>query len=99
MPRLTDLEMMKRPAQWPRWPLLPLKRPRPEGGFPDTGFLAAYSTQPSTATRIVPDAVVMLGSIYQIKESGSLRALVEGWERKEKFDSLEALVAAGWRVD
>ncbi len=38
---MTDLEMMQNRAEWPHWPLLPIKRRREGQSWPELGVLYA----------------------------------------------------------
>lgn len=53
--RSMNLRWMNDPDKWPRWPLLPLKKPDPRGQLAETGFLVCGK-----------GPVVHLGSMYQV---------------------------------
>ena len=69
-----DAEMMKRPHLWPHL-LLPLKRRKSDGGFPETGYIGDPG----------PPGIVVLGTIWGGPEGGTLEyatpeeAVADGW--------------------
>ena len=40
-----DLEYLKDPNLWPAWPVLPLKRKKLSGGWPEFGYVIAVEGQ------------------------------------------------------
>ncbi len=81
-----ELQMMKNPSRWPRWPFLPLKRRNRDtpGGFPELGRLLSTSTTDDTV-----EPVVYLGTLFETMQGA----------RTIKYTDLEAIVDDDWRVD
>lgn len=83
-----DLEGMKSPGSWPRWPVLPLKRrDRAESG-PEMGILAVRGLDEK------PEPIVYRTNMFE----------ATSWEKldenpKYTYESFEALQADGWVVD
>jgi len=90
--RAEDLRTMSDPIRWPRWPLLPVKRPNPEGGIPICGVMFAGDRARYAST--VFEKVNLFGS-----KAGQSYAqfLATGIERA--YPDLAALLDAGWEVD
>lgn len=85
---MDDLEMMQSPLEWPRYPVLPIKRPVPQGGWPECAILlAGRSTVYLTGLYSLSD---LAGRTY-----GEKLAAVE----KKEYASFAAVVADGWVVD
>lgn len=82
-----DLEFMRKPTKWPRWPLLPLKRPRGSGQMPECGFMVAEKGILTTVFR---------GYIW---DNESVKLAIRSGKDSKTYDSYEAIVADGWRVD
>lgn len=83
--RDVNLEFMRDPDKWPLWPILPLKRRSNIAGIPpETGFMAGGWP-----------GIVYRGNLHEVKTGMNLN---DHFSRSE-FLSLEAVVAAGWRVD
>lgn len=81
-----DKFMMSHPTFWPCRPVLPVKRySKKPGAFPDCGLLWENGKYPNT---------VFLTNMYDIKSTKDLESV-----KKEEYDSLDALLAAGWIVD
>lgn len=83
----TDIHFMKNPANWPLWPVLPLKRsgqPRQE-----LGFLVAEEVLIDTP-RVFR---VFVGYIYDLQT----KTLAEF--EKIDYPNAEAVSADGWIVD
>lgn len=84
-----DLALLMDQMSWPRWPLMPLKRypsrSKSQGNWPD--FAVALADTDERKPTILLDA--------------SLFGDPEDWKKCEKkeYDSWEAVVADGWRVD
>lgn len=82
--RKTDVEMMQDADNWPRWPILPLKRITSghviEAGLLVNGGLDGPHTDPT----------VYLCNMYQP---------VTEITPTKKYESFEAIVADGWKVD
>lgn len=68
---------------WPLWPVLPMKRPKEDGGMPDTAVM--YTGEHNT---LYLDVNVFALAVGDLPNS-----------RKQTFDSLDALLDAGWVVD
>lgn len=83
-----DLNMMKSPDNWPRWPLLPIKRSKGPG-FPQCASLFADG-KPTVILTNLWALEDLPGSTY-----GEKFANVE----KIEYPSFDALVTDGWRVD
>lgn len=76
--------------KWPRWPILPMKKRNPSGGFPDLGFLHADNARDA-------DGVKLYGTdIHSFAEMTiEQRKAVAVTE----FATVDALLAAGWEID
>tara|TARA_Y100000310_G_scaffold259334_1_gene267991 strand:+ start:535 stop:777 length:243 start_codon:yes stop_codon:yes gene_type:complete len=80
---MTDLEMMKAPNKWERWPLLPIVRDHkldPNTGIMVEGILKVYHV-----------------NLWELK-TGSLADILKDVPSVE-YDSLEGIIADGWKVD
>lgn len=101
--RQEDLELMQSPTRWPLWPLLPLVR-RGKDIFRDPGALG-FLVDPAglsektreSAPAPVRDKLattVFLGSISELEV-----IRLSDQKRWQLFDSYEAILDAGWKVD
>jgi hypothetical protein len=81
-----DVAFIMNPNKWPRWPFLPLKR-KGENGL-QVGYL--YGDPVTSMGRLAAPLKIYGGNIF----SPSPDDPVVG-----EYDSADALVAAGWRVD
>lgn len=83
------LDMMRHADRWPAWPFLPLKhRSRPcslNTPLRETGFMFEANDDSGEAA---PKVYIGVMGITKPSEA-----------RFEMYDSLEAVVAAGWEVD
>lgn len=79
------IDMMVSPGKWPKYPVLPLKRPQDTGG-PEVGLLTAEGKP-----------VVYLKNLFDLV-TGPVKAQVEGCPKME-YDSFEVMVMDGWEVD
>jgi hypothetical protein len=83
-----DADMMRDPDQWPRWPVLPLKKPSPRS-FPEFGFLYSRSAKGN-----LPEPVTLYkGAILDVAKK-PLNEIPQ-----EQFETIEKLREAGWVVD
>lgn len=82
---MTDREMMLSPVKWPRWPMLPVKRPAVHGI--DCAFLLA------TKDNYVANETFTLyhGYIYGQPDIKTLKTTV--------YSSIDELLADKWVVD
>lgn len=89
--RRDELAMMqqKRYGGWPCWPLLPIKKSNPEGGWPKFGALLD-SGPLGKGVEVKP--IVYDHSIFGPESLDQTKIVAE-------YASLEALVDDGWRVD
>lgn len=78
-----QIKFMQMPDEWPRWPLLPLKR-GPFSYEQEFGFMVEGE-----------GLVVFRGALYQLFDK---KLSIEDFSREE-FASFEAIYDAGWRVD
>lgn len=84
-----DLKMMASPNKWPVHPLLPVKRHRKGGGFPECGVMVTIASERFKVFRI---------AMYKLEgRSWSAAELCE--LPHEVYNSFEEIVAAGWMVD
>jgi hypothetical protein len=81
--RADDERMMSTPADWPLRPLLPVKRRRAPGQWPEPGII--HEAEPT---------VVRLDYPLRPLTLALLRTLAA-----RRYDSLSALLADGWVVD
>ena len=87
--REEEIDFMSHPDRWPHSTVLPLKHAteRQPGGFPAHAFLI----QPSMRTPAPPpEPVVRLGTL-------GLTDIATA--KQVRYESLEAVYDAGWRVD
>jgi len=80
-----DVEMLKRPSLWPRWPIIPVKRYPDGSNRPRCGVV--FDDRGDTWS-------VLLVNMFVLAEL----PLIDGVE-KIVYDSPEAIVADGWMVD
>jgi hypothetical protein len=86
--RQQDLKMMQSPDDWPRWPLLPIKKPI-KGQFPDTAVLFADGTA----------TVIWVNPFTLSERPGTTWAEKFDGAKKQAYVSFEAMIDDGWRVD
>jgi hypothetical protein len=80
-----DLEMIRHPGQWPAWPKLPLSHPvQREPSCPFLGQLGFLLDQSG------PPYIVFLGCMFEVDPATAPTI---------RFETIEALLEAGWRVD
>ena len=84
---MTDLEMMNTPSKWGQWPLLPVVRDRKL--TPNTGIM--IHGVDSVILRVYPVNMWDLGA-------GIIEELLKDVPFVE-YDSLEGIIADGWKVD
>lgn len=91
---MTDRErqrrMMLSPMDWPRWPVLPLKRPEAynDPGREDLGLLVAWQGHLTT---------VYFANLGELGK-GTF-AEVFGKLPQRKYADVDAILDAGWKVD
>lgn len=83
MRQAKDVSMMQRPMDWPRWPLLPVKRHMGKG-FPECGFMLE-----GTGTK------VFLMNMFAFAEQKKPFAEIPF----KQYASFNDIVADGWTVD
>ena len=81
---MDDAAMIYNPGVWPAWPCLPLKRSA-KGALPE----CAYILDTGVCSIELP-IKVFKGNIFRISDDDPVIAT---------YDSVEALLAAGWVVD
>lgn len=87
--RAEEIEFMSSPEKWPHTVVLPVKRERGRGEFPETGYLRQTSmTTPAPA----PEPVIYLGTIFD-------RVAKDKVVTTKHYPSIEAMVDDGWVVD
>lgn len=80
---LSDLELMRKPNEWPQWPVLPVKR-YPEGQtWPEVGIMVEGSGE-------VANPKVWLTNMF----TG-----IKPETKAEDYKNLDEVIAAGWVVD
>ena len=82
-----DLEGMKNPSSWPRWPVLPVKRHTEERGI-EVGILAEQDMTIPVEPVVYQTNMIGLKTWKDVFDAPQLR-----------YDSFEALIADGWVVD
>lgn len=82
---MNDVKMMEQPLNWPHWPVLPLVRW--EDRQPTYGFLVAQEGMLNT---------VHYGSIYDVE---LVNLAMRGQGKSQSYESKEAIVKDGWKVD
>lgn len=90
---MTDLEMMKRPSEWPKWPFLPVKRSREEG-VPEVGMLVDSQSYSLVDSQSYSTAVFLMDR-YKLP-------VTKEWLKfatKIEYESYEAIIADGWVVN
>lgn len=75
-----DAAFIRDDDSWPNWPLLPIKRPKKDEGWPETALITA-----GEKTVVIHAGMFDGQGIHDAKRTS--------------YDSIEALVADGWRVD
>lgn len=81
--RAMQLKFMRDPNEWPRWPLLPMKRRGARGQFPDCGFLVTGQ-----------GPVIHRAAIYQVEVGTRWDSF-----SREMYESFERLYDSGWEID
>lgn len=87
--RKEDLDMMKNPDTWWRWPILPMKKIEKEEDRPKLGFMLATG-RPIVYTR----------NMYDLKDIGvkTVKEIMEKAPNKE-YTGFEEILDDGWQVD
>lgn len=88
-----DLEMMINPLDWPRWPLLPIKRRRAH----DWETAVLYADK-GTVKDGKPTIIKNFNIFEPAKEATTWSEAFKGHE-KQTYNSFDELLADGWRVD
>lgn len=78
-----DRDFILSDLEWPRWPLLPVKR---------------YGTEPMAETGLIQaddKTTVIFGNLFDLPKTA------KDWKALKRitYDSIEALLADGWKVD
>jgi len=94
---MDNQEFIYRTKVWPCWPLLPLKRPGPDGSN-ECGILIDDSLEPVPATVCV---VYMTNMFDLVGRTGNLSTdfLTNATVARIEYTSVEAILADGWIVD
>jgi hypothetical protein len=82
-PRQRQKEMINSPCDWPRWPLLPLKRV-PTTSFADIGYIYGDPPKDGTIT------IYVGGNIYHPTLNN---------DQAKTYTDVDALLDDGWLVD
>ena len=90
-----DKEMVTNPPRWPNWPFLPIKRYKPEGGFPDCAVLIDGNKLGEPIDR--NHATLRTALLINMFDLGNADAVKKA-ERKE-YASVDEMLADGWMVD
>lgn len=80
---------MATPAEWPHWPILPVKRVNPEVHQIECGVMFAVEGYLTT---------VCLGFMW-IAKGPTIDDAMNCFPEKLKYDDLDAVLDAGWVVD
>jgi hypothetical protein len=93
MPEFDHLAFIKDTLGWPCWPVLPVKntQDRESNGFPKTGVL--LDPVILGLNQDVPQAVVYDHNLFLKLDTANLPPVLV------QYESLDALLAAGWVVD
>lgn len=84
------VKMIQSPADWPRWPVLPLvRRPLPMDGRPSEGIIFAVKDHMTT---------VYYGNIVKLK-GATIKEAMESCDGHHVYPDAEAIVDDGWIVD
>src|SRR5262245_48146361 len=86
-----DLLLMSTPALWPAWPMLPVVRRHADGSY-DCGLMYDCRGAPRLAGLAT---TVFLANLFQLPKTLDEFLKLP----RETFDTLEEVIAAGWRVD
>ncbi len=81
-----SLAFLSSPNDWLNWPICPVKKNKPGGGMPELGIVFSD-----------PDAIrftVYVVPMYEYMKNG-----LSGDTPRSDYDSAEAAVDDGWRVD
>lgn len=83
-----DHDFFHDPSMWPHWPLLPIKRPRSDGAFPELGVV--YDT--GEKDKEGRPRLLLLAGANLLRVTGA--EILAGQELKPNFILIE-----GWVVD
>lgn len=102
-----DRWMINNPEEWPQWPFLPVKNPElirklgfsSDQGDQAFGVILAYTDKKHWLYEKVAPVIVHL-NVFDLPKApnNTFKYLLENFP-KTKFESLDALLAAGWVVD
>lgn len=87
--REESLRIMQTPPGWFMWPVLPVKRRKPDGGWPDLGIMIDVDEHRHKVFRV---------GLYSLKKNVPLEEQLHGIE-VDRYESLEEVIEAGWVVD
>ena len=79
-----DIQMIKRPDEWPQWPFLPIKKYADGGGWPKMAIIQASD----------PCTIIEANLFNLPKAEGDFKALP-----RKTYQSVEDVVTDGWVVD
>lgn len=84
-----DVKLMKDPASWHRWPILPVKKIVGNGERPEFGFLLAMGKP-----------IVYMKNMYGLVDLGvkTVKEIMEKVDGKE-YPSFDSIVEDGWVID
>lgn len=82
--REETLKFLQNPLEWGMFPVLPLKRYKDEGGFPEVGFVLAGKP-----------LIVYLDNVLAVSNEKKLLSTLN----KQEYKCFEALMNDGWMVD
>jgi hypothetical protein len=83
------LYMMSHPAEWPRWPVLPIKRTDPATGFPQTALMFAVADHLTD---------VYTGNMYTLK-GPRIKDAMDSCELLKTYIDYDGILDDGWVVD
>lgn len=86
-----ELQMMKEAFSWPLWPLLPVKKRKPDGSWPTLGTM--YSPHPGDAVKPIIFKETVDEIVMQSKSRSFIPTVLQ------EYESIEAIVEDGWIVD
>lgn len=88
---INDVAALKNTGAWPMWPIMPVKHPKRDGrGWPTLGAIVASDVEGGGKIRVFD--VDLLSVPKTMKELAAK-------ELHDSFDTVEAMVEAGWVGD
>ena len=106
---INEVNFVVQTMRWPRWPILPMKRYVESGSWPTAGLILdggdTHIINDSSALTVFECSIFSLAELAE-KAKKELGVKTVTWmqvlakvEKRHRYESVRAMVEAGWRVD